>query len=164
MKSFSAKIYKIGINPYVLLPIQVLKQIFEQSGKDKGPIPVKGKIDGHAFTQTLVKYSGKWRLYLNTPMRTAAKKETGDTVTITVMYDAAERKTPDHAGFMVALKKNKEAMEVYKSLAPYLQKEMNRYLHQLKTEASVQRNIEKAIQFLLGKERFVGRDGIGGKG
>lgn len=163
MKSFSAKIYKIGINPYVLLPTAVLKDIFEQAGKDRGPIPVKGKIDGHAFTQTLVKYSGKWRLYLNTPMRTAAQKETGDTVTITVAYDAAERKTPDHAGFIAALKKNKEATAVYNSLAPYLQKEINRYLHQLKTEASVQRNIEKAIQFLLGKERFVGRDGISGK-
>lgn len=158
MKSFSATIYKIGINPYVLLPPAVLQHIFEKAGKDKGPIPVKGKIDGHPFSQTLVKYSGKWRLYLNTPMRTVAGKETGDKVTIAVAYDPAERKTPEHPGFIAILGKNKEAMAVYKTLAPYLQKEINRYLQQLKTEASVQRNIEKAIQFLLGKERFVGRD------
>lgn len=158
MKSFSATIYKIGINPYVLLPPAVLQHIFEKAGKDKGPIPVKGKIDGHPFSQTLVKYSGKWRLYLNTPMRTASGKETGDKVTIAVAYDPAERKTPEHTGFIATLGKNKEAMAVYKTLAPYLQKEINRYLQQLKTEASVQKNIEKAIQFLLGKERFVGRD------
>ncbi|MEI9935362.1 MAG: hypothetical protein WDM71_11065 [Ferruginibacter sp.] len=45
-----------------------------QAGKDKGHIPVKGKLDGHAFIQTLVKYSGKWRLYLNGPMRKASIK------------------------------------------------------------------------------------------
>lgn len=158
MKSFSGKIYIIGINPYVLLPAPVLQYIFGQAGKNKGPIPVKGTIDGHAFLQTLVKYSGKWRLYLNTPMREAAGKETGDTVTIQVAYDPAERKTPEHPEFIKILKKNKEARLVYEKLAPHLQKEINRYLQQLKTEVSVQRNIQRAIQFLLGKERFVGRD------
>jgi hypothetical protein len=69
MKSFSAKIQIIGINPYVLVPAAVLKYIFEKAGKDKGAIPVKLKLRRQDFIQNLVKYSGKWRLYLNTPMR-----------------------------------------------------------------------------------------------
>ena len=68
MITFKAKIDIIGINPYVLLPAKVLKSIFTQAGKDKGPISVKGTIDGHAYIQTLVKYSGHWRLYINGPM------------------------------------------------------------------------------------------------
>ena len=72
MESFTAKIYKIGVNPYMLLPLKVLKTLFVEAGKDKGPIPVRGTLNGKKFTQTLVKYSGKWRLYLNTPMRKAA--------------------------------------------------------------------------------------------
>lgn len=50
----------------------------KQAKTDKGKIRVALKIDGFPFTQILVKYSGHWRLYLNTPMRKAAKKEVGD--------------------------------------------------------------------------------------
>ena len=78
MISFSSKIYKIGINPYVLLPATALKKIFEQANKNKGPIPVRGELNGHAFIQTLVKYSGKWRLYLNGPMRKNAGIDVGE--------------------------------------------------------------------------------------
>ena len=91
MHSFSAKIYKIGANPYVLLPSAVLKQLFIQAGKDKGPIPVCGTLNGHKFIQTLVKYSGKWRLYLNTPMRKAANLDVGDVAKIEIQYDVVIR-------------------------------------------------------------------------
>jgi hypothetical protein len=78
MIKFKAKIEMIGVNPFVFLPDSVLHEIFIQAGKNKGKIPVKIKIDGHEFTQTLIKWSGSWRLYLNTPMRKAAKKDVGD--------------------------------------------------------------------------------------
>ncbi len=67
MNSFKAKIEIIGINPFVFLPARVLKAIFIQAGKEKGPIPVRGTIDGHPYIQTLVMYSGAWRLYINGP-------------------------------------------------------------------------------------------------
>jgi hypothetical protein len=77
MKSFSAEILKIGINPYVLLPEDILQYLFEKSGKDKGHIPVYLIINNKRFIQHLIKYSGKWRLYfnLNMPMRKAAGKQ-----------------------------------------------------------------------------------------
>ena len=43
---FKATIEIIGVNPYVLLPEKVLNAIFEQAQKNKGPIPIKGKING----------------------------------------------------------------------------------------------------------------------
>src|SRR5918997_132167 len=89
--SFSARIDIIGVNPFVYIPEDVLETLFKHAGKHKGKIPVKMKIDGHAFTQTLVKYSGHWRLYLNIPMRKAAGKEAGDVATFEVEYDAEER-------------------------------------------------------------------------
>ena len=76
--SFSAMIAKIGVNPYVLIPAIVLNELFKQAGRNKGPIPVKSNLNGHAFIQNLVKFSGKWRLYLNTPMRKAAGIDVGD--------------------------------------------------------------------------------------
>ena len=150
MKSFSAKIFKIGINPYVLLPGTVLSSIFKQAGKDKGAIPVRGTLNGHAFMQTLVKYSGKWRLYLNTPMRKAAGIDVGDTANVKIEYDPAPRVVPMHPKLKQALQQNKKARDAFKKLAPSRQKEILRYIVSLKSEASVTTNVERVIQNLLG--------------
>ena len=158
MLSFNANIYIIGINFYVLLPQAVLKNIFKEAGKEKGTIPVCGSIDGHAYIQTLVKYSGKWRLYLNRPMRKADKKEVGDTMAVEIEFDPAERINPMHPKLAKALKANKQAGLKFETLSPSRQKEIIRYINHLKTEESVDRNIARAIQFLSGNERFVGRD------
>lgn len=158
MIKFKAKIEIIGVNPFVFLPEKVLQQIFAQAGKDKGKIPVRIKIDGHEFPQTLIKWSGSWRLYLNTPMRKAAKKDVGDVANFEIAYDTIERNVPMHPKFEKALLENKDAKRVFDSLRPSLQLEINRYLNFLKTESSVDRNVTKAIKFLLGNGRFVARD------
>jgi hypothetical protein len=87
MIKFRAKIEIIGVNPFVFLPDRVLQEVFTQAGKSKGKIPVKMKIDGHEFVQTLIKWSGSWRLYLNTPMRKAARKDVGDVADFEIAYD-----------------------------------------------------------------------------
>jgi hypothetical protein len=155
---FSAKIYKLGINPYVLLPSAILKKLFKDAGKGKGSIPVKLKINEQIFIQNLVKYSGKWRLYLNTPMRKTAGKDVGDIIEIDIEFDAAERITPMHPGLEKALLQNKKAKKVFDELPPSRQKEILRYINFLKSEESVERNIKRAINFLSGNERFIGRD------
>ncbi len=84
IKTFKAIIFKIGINPYVLLPSSVLQWLFAQADKDKGPIAVHLTINKSSFAQTLVLYAGEWRLYLNMPMRKAAGKDVGDEITISI--------------------------------------------------------------------------------
>jgi hypothetical protein len=158
MLQFKAKIHIIGVNPYVLLPAAILNSLFQQAGKDKGAIPIKGTLDGHAYIQTLVRYSGKWRLYLNTPMRKAAGKETGDTLDVTVSFDPVARVTPMHPKLKKAFSANKKAAAVFHGLSPSRRKEIQRYIAFLKNETSVDRNIERAIAFLSGNGRFVGRD------
>jgi hypothetical protein len=158
MYSFNAKIQIIGINPYVLLPAAILKKLFSDAGRDKSPIPVKGELNGFAYIQTLVKYSGKWRLYLNGPMLKGADTDVGNMVKVKIAFDDKERLTPLHSKLEEALNKNKKAKQSFEKLVPYRQKEIVRYINSLKTEESVDRNIKKAIGFLTGKERFVGRD------
>jgi hypothetical protein len=158
LKSFSAEIFKIGINPYVFVPEKALKTIFKDAGKDKGHIPVVMLINEERFIQHLVKFHGEWRLYLNTPMRVAARKDVGDTIRISIAYDPTTREAPVNTRFTTALNKNKKAKEIFLSLAPSRQKEIVRYINSLKTEKSVIHNIKKAIDFLLGRERFAGRD------
>ncbi|MGM9479273.1 YdeI/OmpD-associated family protein [Pedobacter sp. GSP4] len=157
-KPFTAEIKIIGINPFVFVPEEALNYIFAKAAKNRGQIPVTMKIDGHAFKQTLVKYAGNWRLYLNTPMRKAAGKDLGDTAIFEIEFDAEMRSIMMNPKLEKALAENNKAREIFDSLAPYLQKEIIRYIANLKTEASVEKNVKKAIGFLLGEERFIGRD------
>ena|SRR5258705_12492641 len=155
---FLAEIQIIGVNPFVFLPNAVLAAIFKEANKDKGKIPVKIKIEGHKFMQTLIKYSGHWRLYLNTPMRKIAKKEVGDTANVEIAFDPEERVIPMHPKLIQALNQNPDAKKIFDSLRPSLQLEIVRYISFLKTEGSIDRNVLRAVNFLFGKERFIGRD------
>ena len=155
MKSliFLAEVRIIGVNPYVLLPEAVLSALFVAAKKEKGTIPVKGKINGHPFMQTLVKYSGDWRLYINGVMKKAAKVDVGDVVTMEISYDAKPRLEPMHTSFEYALKKNPQAKKVFDSFSPSRKKEINRYLNNMKTKESLLKNIEKVMQYLTGDKK-----------
>jgi hypothetical protein len=155
---FKAEIHIIGANPYVALPAEILEEIFSQAGKNKGKIPVRMRMDGYEFVQTLVKYSGSWRLYLNTPMRKAANKEVGDTADFEIEFDPVQRPIPIHSKLTKALQDNDEAKRIFENIRPSLRLEIVRYISFMKTEAAIDKNVKKAINFLLGKERFIGRD------
>jgi hypothetical protein len=157
MKSFSAIIQIIGVNPYVLLPSALLRHIFRRAGRDKGAIPVKLKIGGENFIQNLVKYNGKWRLYLNTPIRKIARKDVGDSISIKIDFDAKPRTTPMHPKLKIAFKENKEAKEIFDKLSPSRQKEILRYINNLKSTEIIDKNIQRVINALKGKDSFVGR-------
>ena len=158
MKPFSAKIHIIGINPYVSLPLELLKYIFQKAGKDKGAIPVQLKIDGKNYIQNLVKYSGKWRLYLNTPMRKAAGKDVGDTIVIKIDFDSKPRITPMHPKLKLAFKENPTVKKAFEKLSPSRRKEILRYINFLKSEESVNKNIQRAIAHLTNSKPFIGRE------
>ena len=159
MLSFNAEIELLGINPYVILPDDVLAELFIRAKKDKGPIPVKGFINDKPFVQNLMKFKGIWRLYINTTMLKNSPKRIGETLAVKIDFDPVERIIPQHPKLAEALAINEEAKAVFDKLIPSRRTEINRYISHLKTEESIDRNIEKVIGFLLGKERFVGRDG-----
>jgi len=150
--SFSAKIQIIGVNPYVLLSDKALQSLFVSAQKNKGPIPVKGKIDEYEFIQTLVKYAGKWRLYINTPMMQATGLRVGEVTKIELAYDSVPRVVGMHPEFEKALKKYPQAQNAFEKLPPSRQKEINRYLNNVKTKETLKKNIDKIIGHLLGKE------------
>lgn len=158
MHSFKAAIDIIGINPFVYVPEKILKGIFKGAGVDKGPIPVKGTVNGKAYRQTLVRYKGEWRLYINTIMLKDSPRRIGEVIKVTVEYDPVARTIEPHPALLKALAKNRKARRVYDELSPSLRKEIVRYIAQLKTEESVARNVVKAIDFLMGKGKFVGRE------
>jgi hypothetical protein len=158
MNTFKAEIQIIGINPFVSVPDKILQKIFKQAEKEKGPIPICGTVNDKPYKQTLVKYKGEWRLYINTIMLKDSPKHIGKTISITVEFDPASRTIQAPAKFLKALNENKKAKAVFDSSIPSLQLEIVRYLANLKTDEALDKNIARAINFLLGKERFIGRD------
>lgn len=152
MQIFIKKVAIIGINPYVEVPDNVIQQLLAQSEKNKGPIAVKGMLNGKPFIQTIVKYQGLWRLYLNKPMRQLTQTQVGDTVTVSLEYDEVPRTVEMPQQFKQALTDSKTAQMAFEQLPPYRQKEITRYLATLKTEVTLNKNIKKTIDYLEGKK------------
>lgn len=147
---FTAKIYKVGINPCVEVPLRISKSM----NPVKGFIPVRGKIKNHSFEQTLVPVkNSNYRLYVNGPMLKGAQVVVGETVRFTIQQDTTpgEKKYPMSKAFRGKLEKNK-VMADFKRLTPSHQKEIIRYLNNLKTEETLNRNIDKVIAQLKGKK------------
>lgn len=156
--TFSANIEIIGINPFVFVPDEILNLIFEKAGKSKGSIPIKGTVNSIPYTQTLMKFRGEWRLYINTKMLKNSPKRIGELVEISIGYDPEKREIPIHPKLLQALNENVAANMIFQNLRPSLQHEIILYIANLKTEESINRNVLKAIDFLLGKGKFVGRE------
>ena len=132
-------------------PERVLRAVFAAAQKDKGPIPVRGTVNGAEFVQTLVKYSGAWRLYINGIMLKDSGTSVGDTVSISMEFDPRTREVPMPKQLAAALKKDQEANAVFKTLSPSRKKEILRYIGSLRSEEAVKRNVEHVI-LQLGKD------------
>jgi hypothetical protein len=148
--SFKAKIYIVGINPCVKVPLRISNKL----KATKGYIPIKGKIEKHFFQQTLCPVKGEgYRLYVNGPMLKGAAVKAGQTVNFTIEQDTLERNknVPMPKGFKKKLEEH-DLLTMFQKLTSSRQKEINRYLNNLKTEETLTKNINKMINVLKGKD------------
>ncbi|MES2331692.1 MAG: YdeI/OmpD-associated family protein [Bacteroidota bacterium] len=141
--SFTATIYKVGINPCVPVP----KRITDKMLPAKGFIPVKGKINGHSFVQTLVPIKDEeYRLYVNGPMLKGGNAKNGDAAKFVIEQNLhPEIRDPKMLPQFKKRLTEERLMNVFKKLKPSRRKEILKYMGFLKTEESVQRNIVKVI-------------------
>jgi hypothetical protein len=172
MTRFSETIHIINGNPYVRPPDRVLEKIFLHANKRTSPIPVRGTINTAPFTQSLVRYEGDWRLYVNIIMAKAAQLHFSKSIS-----EIVERKAtfeiefnpypsiPQMVSFLrEALEQNPGARTHWENLPPHRKKEVLRYFEQLQSEAAKARNLEKLLEALSGKEtRFMARTWKNGK-
>ncbi len=154
---FTAQLEIIGINPFVFVPEDILNHIFEQSGRNKSPIPVKGTVNGKKFQQNLMKYLGEWRLYVNLTMLKDSPKRIGEIIEVFVEYDNSDRTISIHPKLDQAIKESPVALQNFENLIPSRKLELIRYINNLKTEESILRNIEKIIRHLHGETDFFGK-------
>lgn len=172
MLRFQEKIHIVNGNPYVRPPDNVLEKIFQQAKKNASPIPVRGKIDGAEFQQSLVRYEGDWRLYINIFMAKAANivfsKSITEIVERKVSFEIEFNPQPQTYKMDSLLKKsldkNSVANENWGKLPASRKKEILRYFSLLKSEEAKERNLKKAMEVLSGKEGYyMARSWKGGK-
>ena len=149
--SFKARIEIIDINPYVELPASILTSLLSDLGKTQGPIPVRGIINGAPYVQTVVKFRGLWRLYINGPMLKKSGTAVGYKVNISITFDPVPRVVPMPAALSLLFKSRPELREAFMQLSTYRQKELKRYIGRLKNEETIRINVDKIERYLEGK-------------
>lgn len=155
---FTTELKIIGVNPFVSVPSEILVALFKASGREKSPIPVCGLINNQAYQQNLMFFKGQWRLYVNMKMLKNSPQRIGERLEVTISYDPKPRLVEQPEALRVALSENSAAKQVFNQLTPSKQLEINRYIAKLKTQEAVERNVARAIGFLLGQNRFIGRE------
>lgn len=148
---FSAKIYKVGINPCVDVP----KRVSLGFGR-RGYVPVAGTINAHPIRATLVPTGGgRHRLYVNGEMRKATGTDVGDTVHFVLRFDAKSREIEVPRDLAKALRARKGARAAWDGLTPSKRREFLIVILDAKTAATRARRIQRAIDhaFELSAER-----------
>jgi len=151
--SFSGRIQKEGINPYLDLPLGAGAKL----GGKKAVIPVKVWLDAHLFRANLMPLGPKrtqaapgihHRLYLHGIMRKTVGKDVGDRIGVVLQLDLKPPVVPMNPALAKELKKDSRAKAVFEGLSPSHQKELKRYLNHLKSPEALQRNIDKVMGYL----------------
>ncbi|MDB5104895.1 MAG: hypothetical protein JWP91_2584 [Fibrobacteres bacterium] len=158
---FSSEIKINAINPYVHVTAARANAL--KPGWRK-PMPVRVRINGkpeEAWRINMMPMGdGSFYLYLHGSVRKASGTGVGVRVRVEVSFDEEYKggPAPMPPWFRAALREDVKAGKAYEALAPSRKKEMVRYLSRLKTPEARQRNLEKAMEVLSGKDaRFMAR-------
>jgi hypothetical protein len=147
-RTFTAKIFKVGINPCVEVP----KRISESFRKGRY-IPVKGKLNDFGIKATLVPAgNGFYRLYVNGDMRKGARVGVGDIVRVSLRYDPADRARPIPPELAGTLKTH-GVFPKFMALKPSRRNEILTYHDYLKTTEGKNRNARRLVEYLKGSPR-----------
>lgn len=176
MKTFSAPIKIIGVNPYVVVP-KAVSAAFGVRGTVRVLMKAAGLTHGHyKKLQTMTEHAlkgggylapGGWFranlvptgkgghiLYLNAWIRNRAKADVGDRVKVTLKADAKPYVQPMPPLFRAALGKHKDAKKFWDTQSPSFKKEVLRYLNFLKSREALARNVARMIARLKAKKRI----------
>ncbi len=140
----SAIIRKIGINPYVDVPLKISRAI-----KKRGYVPIAGTVNGKPMRTTLVPIGkGRHRLFINGGMRDRAGVDVGDRIEVALRVDLRSRAVPMPKGLAARLLKSSVASTAWERLTPSRRKEILRYLNFAKHPETLERNTKKVIAML----------------
>jgi Bacteriocin-protection, YdeI or OmpD-Associated/Domain of unknown function (DUF1905) len=146
--SFTARIYKLGINPCVDVPAEAAR-FFER----RGFVPIVGLVNGKPYRATLVpRGDGLHRLYLNEPIRNATKTDVGSDVRFELKLDRTSRIMKTPADFASALKAQPGAQTAFRRSTPSRRRELLRWITGAKRQETRRSRIRRAVASLAGSK------------
>lgn len=156
------RIELIGVNPFVRVRAEQARRLREGW---KRPLPVRVQINGAPDPPWPVSMmpigDGDFYLYLSGIVRKASNTKVGDVVEVSLEFDSGYKAGPTHPippSFARGLEESPRAEAAWRNLPPSLQKEMLRYLANLRSSEARRRNVDRALRVLGGsRERFLGR-------
>jgi len=144
--SFTARIYKLGINPCVDVPAEAA-HFFGR----RGFVPIVGLVDGKTYRATLVpRGQGLHRLYLNEPIRKASRTDVGSEVRFELKLDRTSRIIKTPSDFASALREQPAAQTAFRRATPSRRRELLRWITGAKRPETRCSRIQRAIASLAG--------------
>ena len=144
--SFTARVYKIGINPCVDAPPET-REIFQR----RGFIPVAGLVNRQSYRATLVpRGGGLFRLYLNGAIRKATSMDVGSMVRIRLELDKRTRAIRTPSDFASALRAQPSAMTAFRQATFSRRREILRWIINAKRPETRRSRIDRAVARLSG--------------
>ena len=140
---FKAEIYKTGINYCVDVP----EKITSAMTATKGYIKIKGTVNKFPFNKSLVSVKdGLYRLFVNIPTLKGANTAIGKAADFEIEQDfnVVEEKYPVPKMLTEQLKERK-LLDNFKNLTESRKTEISKYLNNIKTEETLQKNIGKLL-------------------
>ncbi|OCX52078.1 hypothetical protein BEL04_11280 [Mucilaginibacter sp. PPCGB 2223] len=146
--TFKAVIYKTGINYGVDVPAEITSRLKAV----KGYIRIKGTVNGIYFTKSLVPVKdAPYRLYINTITIKKIREMVGQVAHLVIEQDTSdpEQEHPIHPKLLQQLQQN-GLLHRFDALTFSRRKEVLRYINNLKTPETLEKNIQKVLKQLQG--------------
>jgi hypothetical protein len=144
--TFKALIYKTGINFAVDVPVDITSGL----AAAKGYVRIRGMVNNIPFTKSLVPVKGgPYRLFINTVTIKDIRKMVGQVAEFVIEQDTTNPENEFPMPQLLAEQlKQKHLLDDFNALPFYRRKEFLRYLANIKTAETLEKNIGKVISQL----------------
>jgi Domain of unknown function (DUF1905)/Bacteriocin-protection, YdeI or OmpD-Associated len=128
----------------------------EKTFGTKARVPVRGRINGFPFRSSLMPMGGCHRMVVNKTIRDGAGVKAGDTVSVVMERDEAERRIDPPPQLKKELAKSKTARANWDKQSFTNKKEMARAIREVKQEETRLRRLAKVMDVLKNGKKWRG--------
>jgi hypothetical protein len=147
--SFTNKIFKQGLNPYVDVPQPLCEALVEAVGQ-RGYLPVRVTIKEALYQATLTpRGGGGFRLFLTDEMRKRKGFKVGTAITITLEPVTASDASEPPPDLAAALSANPATQAAFEQQTEARRRELLRWLREAKNAEMRAKCVQHILDFLL---------------
>jgi hypothetical protein len=155
MKKLKFKIKLDGLDGSEVAALSAPFDVEETFGT-KARVPVRGTINGSPFRSSLMPMGGCHRMVINKAIRDGAGVKAGDTVSVVMERDEAERSIAPPPRLKKELLKSKTALANWEKQSFTNKKEMARAITEVKQEETCLRRLAKVMDGLKNGKKWTG--------